>query len=307
MPDPAWNAIRARRALLRQQSELMAARLPWLAEPARIPAHAVDASVPADDVRLATFSLAGWMLIEIVQAAEQVQPALGWQAAIGKLPLAPELQASVVRAVLRPAARHAPGLFAIAEILAVVPQLAARAGLPRERWGDTARQARLFGAMLARDGTAVQVLLRHYLGRVDAGGLRSLDPARLRLDAQAGIATVTPLADLLAAARKSAARHNEVPPFVCVALQVSAPGAANLFDAVWNSFAAAAERLVFPRFLAAAGIPPEAAPDSEYAEALERLAAQRRADLAQAASQTWPPAVEQILANLLTRREPAAR
>lgn len=307
MRDPAWNAIRARRALLRRQTELLGPRLPWLEDAGLIPAHAVDAAV-GEDVRLAAFSLAGWMLLEIVQAAQQVNAQLDGPAALQAHHVAPGSHEPVLRAVLNPASRHAPGLFAIAEIMAVIPLLASRAGLARERWGELARQACAFGALLARDGTAVQVLLRNYLSRTEDGGLRALDAARLRLDAQAGITTVTPLPDLLAAAKRAASRHNPAPPGICVALQAPAPHAATMFDAVWNSFAGAAARLVFPRFDAQrCGIAPQAAPDPAYAQALEQLAAQRQNDLQQAAAKPWPPAVERILANLLASREPAVR
>lgn len=311
------DAIRARRALLREQTGLLGARLPWLADPALIPPEAVDASVAADDVRLAAFSLAGWMLIECVQAAQHVNGALHWQQAMDGFHVAPGLQASVARSVLCPAAKHAPGLFAIAEIMAVVPLLASRCGLPRERWHGIARRGEAFGALLARDGTAVQVLLRNYLYRpasgVPATGLRSLNPACLRLDEATGLSTVTPLGELLAAARTAAARHYDAPAAICVALQAPAPqlpgdaGAATMFGAIWGAFAAAADRLVFPRFdPRGVSIPAQAAPDPAHAQTLECIASQRQEALAQAAAQPYPPAVERILGNLLAAARPSA-
>lgn len=303
MPEQAFDLVRARRALLRQQTELLGPQLPWLAVPARIPPHAVDASVGPQDVRLAAFSLAAWMLIELVQAAGRINHALDWGVVMDRHGVAPRQRESLSLAVLSPLSRHAPGLFAIAEILSVLPAVAERAQVPRAHWSALARRSEAFGAQLARDGTGVQVLVRSYLGRSE-GGLRCLDPARLRIDAATGLATVTPIGDLLAAAR-DAARHYQGPAHgVCVALQAAAPGAggASMFGAIWASFADAAARLVFPRFdPQACAIPPQAAPDPDCAQALERLAVQRHAEVARAAACPYPPAAERILANLLAR------
>lgn len=307
IPTEEWNAIQARRALLRQQTRLLGPRLAWLADPELIPEYAVDSSIAPDDVHLAAFSLAGWMLIEIVEAADQVHRALDWEQAFERFRVAPRLQESVSRAVLCPASRHAPGLFAVAEIISVIPMVAGRSGLARDRWRDIADRSQDFGAMLAHDGTAVQILVRNYLSRPEtpAGrSVRSLDPAGLRLDENGGLTTVTPLADLLSAARDAAARHNEAYHATCVALQASAPDgtrATSMFGAIWSSFAHAANRLVFPRVdLGHDSVPPEAGPDPGYAQALDRLAAQRGEVLAQAAAEPYPPSVERILGNLLS-------
>ncbi len=306
-----WNAIRARRALLREQTTLLGPRLGWLADPTRIPAHAIDASVPPHDVQLAAFSLAAWMLLEMVQSADQFYQALEWEQAFERFHVAPELQTSVIRSVLCPAARHAPGLFAIAEIIAVIPKVASRDGVPPDGWCEIARRSEAFGAMLAHDGTAVQVLMRSYLSgwdeHADASALRILDPSKLKLDPVTGITTVTPIEDLLHASRAATARHNDSYHATCVALQAPAPegarrpvGTTSMFDAVWSSFADAASRLVFPRFhLEHDTARPAAEPDLICTETLDRLAANRRADLAEAAFQAYPPAVERILGNLL--------
>ena len=315
MPEIDASVIGARRALLRQQTELLGPRLPWLADPALVPDHAVDASVEDDDVRLAAFSLAAWMLIDLVQAAGQVNHALDRHGVMESFHIAPRARESLSLAVLCPLSRHAPGLIAIAEIMAVIPLLAHRADVPANRWGGIALGSLAFGAMLARDGTAVQVLLRSYLGRSEAGpagaGIRSLDPALLRLQGETGITTVTPLPDLLAAARCAAARYNVAPRGVCVALQAPAPEAAGgrgttMFGAIWASFAAAAERLVFPHFDPSRdAIPAEAAIDSGYADALEHAAARRHDELVQVAAQPYPPAAERVLGNLLAAAQRA--
>lgn len=298
-------AIQARRALLREQTARVGRRLPWLTDPQLIPDEAVDASVGADDVPLSAFSLAAWMLIQVLHSAQQEQDTLDWGRAMAGV--APGLQASVQRSVLCPAAKYAPGLFAIAEIVAVVPAVAFRSEAAPARWRGIAHRAQAFGALLARDGTGVQVLLRHYLARPaddPAGcGLRALHPACLRLDDALGLTTVTPLDDLLAAARQATLRHDGCTQGVCVALQAPAPhgcAGGSMFGAIWSSFADAAARLVFPRFdPQRPPIPACAAPDGRHAEILDRLAAGRGAQLRKAAAQPWPPAAERVLGNLI--------
>ena len=309
MPLEEWHATLARRALLRQQTELIGPRLPWLADPARIPDDAIASSVAHDDIHLAAFSLAGWMLIEFVRAANHVHLALDWERAIEQFEVAPRLHESVARAVLAPASRHAPGLFAIAEIISVVPKVASRAGLRRDRWPEVAARAQAFGSALARDSTAVQVLIRSYLSRTESSddhrGLRALNAAWLRLDDVTGLTTVTPVETVLAAAREAAARHGHSYHATCVALQARAPEAlagtiGTMFGAIWSSFTHAADRLVFPRFNPDRdSVPPEAGPDAACAATLESLAAQRREVLSATASQPYPEAVEDVLRTLV--------
>jgi hypothetical protein len=313
MPGEEWNAVLARRALLRQQTEFIGPRLPWLADPSRIPDEAIASSIEPDDIHLAAFSLASWMLIEIVRVADQVQPALDWEGAVARYEVAPRLQESVARAVLSPASRYAPGLFAIAEIVSVVPAIASRAGVPRDLWLGIAQRCQAFGAQLARDNTAVQVLLRSYLGRADVGDdlhdVRVFDPARLRLDEATGMTTTTPLETLLEAARKAAAGEGHAYHAACVAMQAPSPvapagtEAPNMFGAIWLSFAHAADRLVFPRFdPRRAAVPPEAAPDPACEITLGELAAQRGMVLSATASQPYPDSVERIFSALLSAR-----
>jgi hypothetical protein len=305
-----WDAVRARRALLRQQTEYLGRELAWLVEPDLIPAAAVDGAVKPGDTRMAAFSLAGWMLIQIVQAADRVRHKLDWQKALDTYQVASHLRDSVWRAVLNPTSRYAPGIFAIAELVSVIPVVATRAAVLRNEWCGVARRAERFGASLSRNGSYVQVLIRSYLSVRESAsvlrGFRSLDPALLRLDGETGISTVTPLDELLAAAAKAVTRHIGPARGVCVALQAPAPeypdtpDSPTMFGAIWSAYAAAAERLVFPHFDAiATAIPRQAPPDADFALALDHLASRRRDEVAQGASAEAPPAVEQIMRNLL--------
>ena len=307
IPCEEWNAIQGRRALLRQQTKLLGPRLAWLTDSTLIPNEAVDSSVEPNDVRLAAFSLAGWMLIEIIQAADDVYQELDWEQAMERFRVAPELQDSVTRAVLCPATRHAPGLFAMAEIVSVIPMVASRSGVSRDRWNEIASRSQAFGAKLAHDGTIVQVLIRNYLSRTitptTGHGVRLLNPAWFRLDEGTGLSTVTPLADLLSAAC-AVVDQNETHHSTCVALQAAAPeavnGATTMFGAIWSSFAEAANRLVFPRFdISKYPVQQQAAPDPKYVETFAQLAEQRHQEKNQTAAQPYPPSVERVLENLL--------
>jgi len=310
MPLEEWRAVQARRALLRQQTELIGPHLPWLQDPALIPDDAIAASVAPHEIDLAAWSLAGWMLFELVRATQRVYRMLDWERAVERFQVELRLHESVARAVLSPASRHAPGLFAVAEIISVVPRIASRAGLPRDGWHEIARRSEAFGAKLALDNTTVQVLVRDYLKRTDApdnhGSLRALNPVWLRLD-DAGLTTVTPLEALLTAARDAAARHGHDYRATCVALQARAPdacactGADTMFAAIWSSFAHAANRLVFPRFDARREpVLPETLPDPNCAATLEGLAARHDEVLRTTAAQPYPPALEEVLRTLVS-------
>lgn len=304
------DAISARRALLRQQTELLGGVLPWLSDPDLIPASAAGAGPVEGDTCSAAFSLAGWMLIEIIQAADGIRHELAWQDALDRYRVAPHLQDRVWRAVLDPASRHAPGLFAMAEFVSVVPWLAAREGVPRERWRETALRTQRFAAKLSRNGSWVQVLIRCYLSKQgseeDGRGIRTLDPALLCLDDDTGIDSVTPFEDLLAGAKAATARHLGPPQGICVALQAAASGTPDgvdkptMFGAIWSSFVTAAERLVFPAFdVSRADISAPAPADPYCAEALDRLASSRRDTLRHGPSAQASATAEMVVGNLL--------
>ena len=219
------------------------------------------------------------MLVEMIQAADALRHELDWEGALARHHVAADLRDRVWGPVLDPASRHAPGIFAMAEIVALVPALAARAGIARGQWGQIARRAQRFGALLSQDGTQVQVMIRAYLrvADADAAALRALDPARMRLDRRTGITSVTPIADLRRAARALARAHHGDPHGVCVALQAMAPGGTTMFAALWNAYAAAADRLILAHLAVdPACIPPQEAPDPDFAPALAAIARRRR-------------------------------
>lgn len=309
MDADEWSAIQARRALLREQLERMAPRLPWLSDPALIPDTAVAAPVEDGDIDLSAFSLAAWMLIEMVRAADLVNPALGWRQAFERHRVPAALQDSVARAVLLPAARHAPGLFAMAEIVSAVPRVAGRAGIPRDRWGAIVAASEPLARHFALGNTAMQVMLRCYLSRAEPSaegrGVRSLDPARLRLDAAGGLTTVTPLETLLGAARSAAAGggYHYVAPCVAMSARTGAEAAGtgdSVFGAIWSSWAHAADRLLFPGFDPSRDTGwVRAEADPECAAAFDAIAAQRRAVLSTIAADPYPEEIAGIFAALL--------
>lgn len=312
MAPDEWKAVLARRALLLQQTELMGLRLPWLADSNLIPDDAI-APPAAHDVHLAAFSLAAWMLLELLRVAPEVNRALQWDLAFERFEVEPRLRESVIRAVLSPASRHAPGLFAIAEIISVVPKVASRAGLQRDRWRHSAARTIALGTKLASDNTAVQVLLRSYLSGSSESeryeGVRVLNPACLRLDEAIGLTTSTPIERLLEAARRAAARHGHSYRATCVALQAAvhlgpmerAPR--SFFGAIWASFAGAADRLVFPKFDPVQQcVPRDAGPDPAYEATLDEIAEHRRNAVDATASRPYSKAVAKIFEALLTHR-----
>src|SRR5262245_42971877 len=76
-PENAETA--AKRALLREQTQLLGEELSWLADPGRIPPEAAEPSSAADDLYERCFCLATWFLAQIVQAAGRVQHKLTWE------------------------------------------------------------------------------------------------------------------------------------------------------------------------------------------------------------------------------------
>lgn len=305
-----WSAIQARRALLREQLELVAVQLPWLSDPSLIPDAAIVPLAGFGDVDLAAFSLAAWMLIEIVRVADGVNHELGWRQAFERHRVPPALQGSVARSVLLPAARHAPGLFAMAEIVSVVPKLAHRAGFPQDRWRGIVAGSELLARHFALGNTAIQVLLRCYLSRAtppeEERGVRSLDPAKLRLDENGGLTTVTPLETLSRAARRAAARggYRYVAPCVAMSARIASTGAGeagdSVFGAIWATWVQAANRLLFSRFdpsRDAAWVQAEADPDC--AGAFDAITAQRRATLSTIAADPYPEEIARVFAALL--------
>ena len=309
----AWRAIQARRALLREQLERAAARLPWLSDPSLIPDTAIVPFVEDGEVELAAFSLAAWMLMETVRVADDVNQQLAWREAFERYRVPYGMQDPVVRSILLPAARHAPGLFAMAEIVSVVPALAHRAAIPRDRWGAVLAASLPLVRQLAFGNTVMQVLLRCYLGRAAASGetrgVRSLDPARLRLDDAGGLTTATPIEALLHAARRAAERsgYHYVAPCVAMAAHLAGegvgPAKGSVFDAFWTVWTIASDRLLFCRYdPSRAPACSEAETDPDFGDALDAIAAKRLEMHGAIAADPYPEDVALVLSALLESR-----
>lgn len=281
----------ARRELLRQQAGWLLDSLPWLSDPDRIPGTALgqDEGGPVEP-SVGCFLLARWMLTEVVVAAHRMRHDLSWTDVLARHQVPPELQVLVRRSVLEPVTRYGPGVLALAEIVASTPALAVRAGTARSDWPGIARRSQDLGERLSCDGTDVQVIVRRYLHRPVSDIVESvpaLDPARLRLNGGGGITSVTPLDELVLAAKQAVRVHIGPARGVCLALVVAGPdddrpaGHRSLFDAVWAAFVSAAGRLVFPRAdLARCEIPAQGEPDPGVGPAIDRIARARAAELA---------------------------
>lgn len=284
---PERAEVSARRALLRQQTELLGEELPWLSEPSKVPAEAVRSAVECDDLTEQCFNLATWVLAEVVRGANRTQQKLRWEETFDyyKVPL--ELKSRVMRSVLEPTSRHAPGIFAMCEIVAATPMVAIRESIPLSSWGAIARSTEKFGAKISCDGTDLQVLIRNYLRKPPQTTKypyqRVLEPALLRLDDETGITSVTPIDALIAVAKTAVAEHIRPPKGVCVALLANAPAcehgstaAVTMYGAIWSAYAAAAAHLIFPNVnISKAEIPAQAEPDPHFAVAIDALAKHR--------------------------------
>lgn len=304
---PERVEVSARQALLRQQTELLGGELPWLSDPNQIPAEALGASIASDDLTEQCFYLGTWVLAEIVRAANSVQQKLRWDEtfAFYKVPL--DLQPRVMRSVFEPTSRHAPGIFAMCEIVAAAPVVATRESVRLSGWGTVARNTEKFGAKISRDGTDLQVVIRNYLRqspeKTRSPYQRVLDPARLRLDHETGVSSVTPIDELISAAKTAIAEHIRPPRGVCAALLASAPVCehaathpATMYSAIWSAYAAAVERLIFSNVkISGAEIPVQAEPDPHFETAIDALAKQRAEEWrARYPAKIWQAAKEEI-------------
>ena len=246
----------------------------------------LDSAECASGVHQRCFALAAWMLDEVVKAAGRVQPRLKWDQVLGRRPLPSDLEARVVRAVLEPLSRHAPGILAMSEIVAAVPAVAARHGVAPSKLEAIAQRAATFAVHLAQSGTDVQVLVRNYLALPAATSAspapRVLDPALLTLGPEMALTTITPVEELLSLAKAAVQRHIGPAQGVCVALRARAPShvGVSMFDAIWSAYTAAAARLIFVHIDACeVSLLPVASPDPNAAAALDALARRRAADL----------------------------
>ena len=114
-----------------------------------------------------------------------------------------------------------------------------------------------------------------------------LDPARLRLNEDLGVTSVTPIGELVLASKESVRAHIGPPQGVCLALVVAGPGDdrmashETLFGAVWAVYVSAATRFIFPRVdPARLRIPDQRGPDLGVRQALDRIARERATELA---------------------------
>jgi hypothetical protein len=299
--------LSAKRTLLKQQTQLLGEKLPWLSDPRKIPDEALGDSGESGDLPYQCSKLAAWVLMEVVLAADSVQQQLSWEGTFEEYSVPSTLEPRILRAVLEPTSRYAPGIFAMSEIVAATPVVAARASVPRGGWGSIARKSENFGARISCDGSHLQVLIRNYLTKPAQTAVpvkqRVLDPSLLRLDEELGISTVTPVDDLVSAAKTAISEYIEPAKGVCVAILARAPacqhapaGPANMYGAIWSAYTAAVDRLIFSTAeIDMAGIPAQCGPDPRFAEVIAALARQRAAALEDNyASKIWRDAQDEI-------------
>jgi hypothetical protein len=244
----------ARRDLYREQMTEQAHELTWLGNPDLIPETAIHYADGPESSVGEYFNLAHWMVDQFAEWATAGHARLGLLKAFEKHDLSNEERIRVRNAFQNKTAQaYAPGVVAMSEIFAAVPGVARRGGVPRSQWSTIASQAREFGGEYARSGTLVQCIVRGYLGafeQVGVHGEKHLDQAKLTLDAQTGITSVTPIENIVAAAEAVVgdARHPESRSDACIGLQANPQGleASTMYDAAWNAFGSAAERLIYP-------------------------------------------------------------
>jgi hypothetical protein len=286
------NAVRSRRALLREQTQLIGEELEWLEKPAIISRDAVGLSDETDEAGNAYLRVAAWILLQIVRAAHNVQHKLHWEETFDRYHVTPKIQERIRAAVLEPTSRYGPGILAMAEIVAVAPLLAERERVPRVEWGTIARKAENFAVRISCDGSEVQVLLRQYLSRpsvIEKPAQRMvLDEALFQLDDTFGFSTVTPIDDLVMVAANVVTKYIRPAEGACVAMYAKSPPSlltqaapvSTMYGAIWSAFSALAERFIFPQIaIEAIKLRPKASPDVDYALRLEDLAQRRASEL----------------------------
>lgn len=229
------------------------------------------------------FYLAEWMVNNIAQWTARTQSKINWAAIFGKYNPPIDYRVAIRdKARIKGANVYSPGILAMSEMVAVTPYIAARDGAPKAAWEEIAAESRKFGAAISRDGTDFQLLIRKYLHsdekseRVPA--LEFLDPAKLKMDAETGLTTVTPLETMMAItrARFNKRRNPADDPHssgVCVALQAKAPTtcehARTMFDATWLAYTSIAARLIFPNFeVDPKTVPAQEEPDKNFEAAV---------------------------------------
>ena len=272
------NGITARRDLHREQMTEQAHELAWLKDPGLIPEAALRYKDVPEDIAGRCLNISRWMIDRLADWAAAGHARLGLLETFEKHALSNEERVHV-RQVFQEQAEYSygPGIAAMSEIFAAVPAVATREGVPRTGWLTIASQAREFGSQYARSGTVVQSLARGYLdGRPIIIGKR-LDPAKLTLDAETGITSVTPIGRIVSDAEKVVDQYltPQEHSGVCVAMQANPRGLESLtmWGAVWDAFGSATERFIYPlEHPIAEGIPQPDQPDEDpYPQLLKIL------------------------------------
>jgi hypothetical protein len=287
----------AQHILLRRQAELLVEKLAWLRDPDRIPGRALSGGRDLrSDPSVGCYQLARWMVSDIVAAAHGASEELPWTETFAKHRVPSDAHAAVRRVVLEPVTRYAPGILALAEIVASVPVVAVRGGATRSDWPHIAARSRCLGEQLSRDSTDVQLIVRRYLRRPSEAvpsTIAMLDAGLLRLDESGGVTSVTPMDELVLAAREAVWAHIGPHAGICLARLIRsgrddrAVRGETMFDAVWAAFVHASDRHLFPPIVAARLEVPDQRPRDRGAQrALDRLAQERAAELRLRAAST---------------------
>lgn len=262
----------ASRALQREQMSEFGTQLEWLMDPGKIPEAAIQSreGMQANTLGEQCTLLAYWMAQDVAKWSQGNERNLSYADTFDNYGVPVHLR-PYVRDRLRGGAMraYAPGIVAMAEMVAVVPIIANREGVDDKNWSATALESRKFGRKISLDGTSTQFIVREYLRGSNEPGedhyVRSLNPAKLKLDTETGITTVTPLEDIIKVTQEEFDRLgreifvNNTSSGVCVALQAKAPRVTGqqgcprkdtMFDAMWGAYVQAADRLIYPNFSA---------------------------------------------------------
>lgn len=267
---------KARRDLRREEMERFAGDIAWLQDPTLIPETAVAIRDPSASPYL---HLSDWMIRQLAGWSAEAHKKLSYGEVFDRYDLTGTERVRIREVIQKQAAfAFAPGLNAINEIHSVVPHVATREGVDRKDWGEIARRARLFGTILAKQPTHTQALARTYLkDAFQSLNYNEINPRYFRLDDDTGITTVTPIDKLLATAQQANNAYfvAEDHAGICVALQVKSPALDNrtVFDAAWDAFSDATERLIYPGLpMAELDLSPPYASDEQPEVRMDQLA-----------------------------------
>jgi hypothetical protein len=237
--------------------------LTWLQDPDIIPEDTVD---PNGSLAAQCYDISFWMLERFGEWSQKRHSRLGLLEAFEKYELENADRVTLRQAYqMAPTYAYAPGVMAMTEVFAVVPGIAQREDMGRERWAEISSRAATFAIDLATEGTGLQALLRDYLkdekntmtrrSPANIGGSNIiaatvLDAGKLKLDDETGITTVTPFENLRAASLEAL---EEVllgeSSHACAALRARGPsgGCSNMFNAVWSAYGSAVQRMIYSR------------------------------------------------------------